>query len=303
MHQATTPRKAILGASNPTVAFLALIAGNVALAFGPWFVRMTDVGPVAAGFWRIALAAPLLLLLAGMTGSRPFAEAKGLWWVLGGSGLLFAGDLGAWHLGIHHTKLANATLLGNCASLIYPIYGFVVARAWPARRHGAALVIALVGAVVLMGRSAQVSPQNLLGDLLCVVAGVLYAGYFILMARARVTMLPLPALALSSIAAIPPLLIASIALGEKVMPGSWTPLVTLALASQVLGQGLMIYALGALSPLVIGLALLVQPVVAAAIGWSVYNERLALPDLVGALLIAVALVLVRRSPRSDRKAA
>ena len=37
---------------------------NVALAFGPWFVRLADVGPVAAGFWRIALAAPLLFALA-----------------------------------------------------------------------------------------------------------------------------------------------------------------------------------------------------------------------------------------------
>lgn len=302
MHQAIPPRKAIVGASSPTTAFIALTAGNVALAFGPWFVRMTDVGPVAAGFWRIALAAPLLLLLARASGSRPLADAKGLWWVLGGSGLLFAGDLGAWHAGIHHTKLANATLFGNSASLIYPIYGFLVARAWPSRRQGAALLLALAGAAVLMGRSAQVSPQNVVGDLLCLIAGVLYAGYFILMARARLTMQPLPALALSSVAAILPLLLAAIVLGEKVMPGNWTPLVTLALVSQVIGQGLMIYALGSLSPLVIGLGLLIQPIVAATIGWSAYGERLGVADLAGALMIAIALVLVRRAPGDDKEA-
>jgi drug/metabolite transporter (DMT)-like permease len=80
------------------------------------------------------------------------------------------------------------------------------------------------------------------------------------------------------------------------MPGNWTPLVTLALMAQVAGQGCMIYALGKLSPLVVGLALLIQPVVAMAVGWIVFAERLGAPDLVGILMVAAALVLVRRDP-------
>ena len=44
----------------------ALLAGNVALAMGPWFVRLADTGPVSAGFWRVALALPFLALLARM---------------------------------------------------------------------------------------------------------------------------------------------------------------------------------------------------------------------------------------------
>ena len=42
----------------------ALLAGNVALALGPWLVRLTDTGPVAAGFWRMLLPLPLFALLA-----------------------------------------------------------------------------------------------------------------------------------------------------------------------------------------------------------------------------------------------
>jgi drug/metabolite transporter (DMT)-like permease len=56
----------------------------------------------------------------------------------------------------------------------------------------------------------------------------------------------------------------------------------------------MIYALGRLSPLVVGIALLLQPVVAGTLGWIVYDETLGLPDLVGVVLVAAALVLVRR---------
>jgi len=277
---------------------IALLGSNVALAFGPWFVRLADVGPVAAGFWRIALAVPVLLIAAAMLGQRPIRQARGLWGVLALGGLAFAADLAAWHVGIHRTVLANATLFGNAATLIYPIYGFVIARMWPTRGQGLALGMAAAGAALLMGQSAQLSPQNLIGDLLCLLAGVLYAVYFVTMARARETMQPLPALALSSALGVAPLLIAAWAFGEQIWPGNWGPLVALAVVSQLIGQGLMIYALGHLSPLVVGIALLVQPIVAATIGWFAYDERLGALDFAGAILVAVALVLVRRGPKT-----
>lgn len=272
----------------------ALIIANVALAFGPWFVRLTDVGPVAAGFWRVGLAAPILLGAAAFAGQRPVAQAKGLWTVLAVGGLAFAGDLATWHAGIHHTQLANSTLFGNVATLIFPIYGFIVAKSWPTRTQGIALAMAAVGGALLMGRSAQLSPQNLIGDLLCLTAGVLYAVYFIIMARVRATMHPVPALAFASLFGTVPLLGAALLLGEQVWPGDWGPILAIAVVSQLIGQGLMIYALGHLSPLVVGVALLTQPVVAGAIGWIAYDERLGLPDVAGALLVGLALVLVRK---------
>src|SRR3546814_6062208 len=86
--------------------------------------------------------------------------------------------------------MANATLFGNCATLIYPIYGFLIARAWPTRVQGLALVMALAGGALLMGRSYELSPDNVAGDLLCLVAGALYAAYFIIMARVGATIAP-----------------------------------------------------------------------------------------------------------------
>jgi drug/metabolite transporter (DMT)-like permease len=296
MHEAASTRKTVgseTGAA-PQLAFAALIAANIALAFGPWFVRLADIGPVATGFWRIALAVPLLLAAALGSGWRPIGIGRALWLTLGVGGVCFAADLASWHIGILKTTLANATLFGNSATLFYPIYGFVIMRALPSRMQALALLLAAIGAALLMGRSYELSSQNLAGDLLCLLAGLLYTGYFILMARARATMAPLPALALSSIASLAPLLLFALALGERVWPHHWGPLIGVALVSQVLGQGLMIYALGKLSPLVVGIALLTQPVVAGTVGWLVYNERLGVADLIGAVLVAVALVLVRR---------
>lgn len=278
----------------PRRAFAAVILANVALAFGPWFVRLAETGPVASAFWRITLAAPLLIAMALATGWRPTGLARSLWVTLALAGVCFAADLASWHLGIVQTTLANATLFGNSATLIFPLYGFLAARTLPNRIQGFALLLAAAGALLLMGRSYQLDPRHLGGDLLCLLAGVLYTLYFIFMARARSTMPPLPALALSTIASVAPLLLFALVLGERIVPDNWGPLIGLALASQVFGQGLMIYALGRLSPLIVGIALLVQPVVAATVGWIVYDERLGLPDLVGVAMVAVALVLVRR---------
>ncbi|MEG3144470.1 DMT family transporter [Sphingomonas sp. RT2P30] len=298
MHPAKPTIKTVAETTGATPwAFAALIGANVALAFGPWLVRLADTGPVASGFWRIALAAPVLAVLALRGGWRPVGLGRSLWIMLAFSGVCFAADLGSWHLGILRTTLANATLFGNSATLFFPVYGFVVARAWPTRPQGMALLLALAGAALLIGRSYELDPRHLAGDLLCLLAGMLYTVYFVCMARARDTMAPFPALALSTIASIVPLLLFATALGERIMPHDWTPLLGLALVSQLIGQGLMIYALGRFSPLVVGIALLIQPVVAAAIGLLVYGERLGLPDLVGAVLVAVALVLVRDGPK------
>ena len=276
---------------------IALFAGNVALAFGPWFVRLADVGPVAAAFWRIALAAPVLVVLSyAVSGRKPFAGARGLWLILLLSGIAFAADLASWHLGIKRTTMANATLFGNSATLMFPIYGFLVARAWPTRYQGAALALAAAGAVLLLGRSYELSSKHLAGDLLSLLAGTLYTVYFIMMARAREVMAPLPALALSSLISALPLLVFAWSLGEAILPHHWGILIGLALASQVLGQGLMIYAIGHLSPLVVGIALLSQPIVAGTVGWLAYGEKLGLPDFIGAAMVAAALVLVRLAP-------
>lgn len=279
--------------SSP-VALVALVLANVALAFGPWFVRLADTGPTASAFWRVALAAPLLMALATADGWRPAALPRRLWLVVSLAGICFAADLASWHSGILRTTLANATLFGNSATLMFPIYGFVVARALPNRSQGLALVLAAAGGILLLGQSYTLDPRHLAGDLLCLLAGILYTVYFVLMARAREKVAPLPALAVSTCASILPLLTFALVAGERVLPQHWGPLIGLALASQVVGQGLMIYALGRVSPLVIGIALLVQPIVAGAIGWVVYGETLGLAELAGAALVAIALVLVRR---------
>lgn len=276
-------------------AFLALLGGNAALAAGPLFVRLADVGPVAAGFWRLALALPFLAFFAWRQGNGP-AGWSGIRNALGLAaigGLFFAADLASWHLGILQTKMANATLFGNAASLILAATTLIVARRLPLRMETLALLLAGAGAVLLMRESGQQGQSHLIGDLLCLLAGVLYAGYMLTMQRARGTLASWPTLALSTAAGVLPLLLFAALLGETIVPTNWTPVIALAFTSQIVGQGLLIYALPHFSALVVGLTLLTQPAIAATIGWLIYGERLTPIELLGGAMVAAALVLVR----------
>jgi drug/metabolite transporter (DMT)-like permease len=283
--------------SYPARAFVALLVGNVALAFGPWLVRLSEVGPSAAGFWRLALALPFLVVLAKAMGQPAAWPGRAAALVIGVAAFFFAADLAAWHAGIHLTKLGNATLFGNVASFAFAGWGLWLARSWPTRRQGLALLLAAIGSAALMASSAELSPRYLHGDLLALLAGLLYAGYLIAIERVRGTLQPLPVLILASAFGAAMLLPFAAATGETIIPAQWTPLVLLALGSQVIGQGCLVYALGQVPPLVVGLALLTQPAVSAAIGWLVYGEVMTPLDFTGAAAIALALVLVRLQER------
>ena len=281
-------------------AFAALIVGSSALAFGPWLVRLSGTGPVAAGFWRLALALPFLFLIARVAGQPVRFPRRSLTFLLAFAAFFFAADLAAWHAGIHMTKLGNATLFGNVASFAFAAWGLWLVRKWPSRLQASALILAAAGTAMLMASSAELSLRNVHGDLLALAAGLLYAGYLISVERARGEVQPLPLLFIASLFGSLMLLPVALGLGEQVIPADWTFVFILALSSQVLGQGLLVYAIGHVPPLIVGLALLTQPAISAFVGWAVYDERLTALDWVGAIAIAAALVLVRLPDRGLR---
>jgi len=276
----------------------ALIGGNVALAMGPWFVRLADTGPVAAGFWRIALALPVLALLARANGQPLGGLPRKTLWALLAGGAFFGLDIASWHVGIGLTRLANATLFGNAGSLVLMIWGFIAWRRLPKGSEWPALLAAVAGAAILMGRSFEISPRTLLGDGFCLLAGLLYAGYLILLKDARKDLGGWSVLTWSSLSSAVILLAIAVIAGEAIVPGDWRPVIGLAVSSQLIGQGLLVYALRHFSPLVIGVALLCQPAVAALAGWLSFGEVLAPMDMAGIALVGSALVLARiSSPR------
>ena len=274
--------------------FAALIAGNAALALGPWLVRLADTGPVSAAFWRLVLPLPLLALLAWRArGAAPLDWHIAALCLMAGA--FFAFDLASWHIGIEQTRLANATLFGNSGSVILMVWGLVAARRAPSQREGAGVLAAMVGAAILLGRSLEISTATFLGDLFCLAAGIFYAFYLLPAQKARATLNPWLVLLLVGLAASPLLLGMAVLAGEPIMPGAagWTPVLLLAFSSQIVGQGLLVFSLRHFPPLIIGMALLTQPALAGLVGWLAFGELLVPLDILGMALVGAALVLAK----------
>ncbi len=278
---------------TPPLAFAALVAGNIAIAFGPLLVRMADSGPIATGFWRMILPVPFLAIIGWRAGFRPAQLNATIWWLLLLAGAAFAIDMIAWHISIFQTKMGNATLLANCASLILAVYGLFLARRAPKPMQALAIILAFAGSAMLMGQSLEISPRNFQGDLLATLAGLFYTIYLLAMMRVRLSTESSASLALVSAITAVFLLPAAYYAGEQIIPSDWTPVIILALSSQLIGQGLMTYALPYFSPLIIGLTLLLQPALSALAGWAIYAEEMTAMDFAGSAMVMASLVLVR----------
>ncbi|MEE4153522.1 MAG: DMT family transporter [Erythrobacter sp.] len=275
----------------------ALLGGNFALALGPWLVRLADTGEVSAGFWRLFLALPVLAVFARMAGQKLTGMPRRTFLAVALGALAFASDLASWHIGIGLTRLGNATLFGNAGSIILMVWGFLAARSLPRAGQWLAIVCAVLGAAILLGRSLEISAETFAGDLFCLAAGLLYAVYLITLQGARGAFGSWSLLVWVSLFGCPLLLAIALALGEPVWPTDWTPIIVLAISSQLVGQGLLVYSLGHFPPLIIALALLTQPAIAAFVGYSVFGEVLSPLDVVGMVLVGSALVVARATQR------
>ncbi|WP_073975762.1 DMT family transporter [Erythrobacter donghaensis] len=271
----------------------ALLGGNVALAIGPWFVRVADTGPVAAGFWRLFLALPFMVLLARTNGQRLGGMGARTLALVALGAVTFALDLASWHIGIEMTRIGNATLFGNAGSIVLLFWGFIIHRMLPGRLEWLAIIFALGGAAILMGRSLEISNATLIGDLFSVAAGLLYAVYLLTLQGARGSFGSWSLLVWVSLFGAPVLLVIALALGEPVWPQAWGPVIGLFVVSQLVGQGLMVFSLKYFPPLVVGLALLTQPVVASLYGWLAFGEVLSPLDIAGMVLVGAALAVAR----------
>ena len=156
-----------------------------------------------------------------------------------------------------------------------------------------AFAAAIIGSAILLGRSLELGQDTLVGDLLCLLAGFLYTFYILLAQRARADLGGWTVLVYASTAGLPVLLGVALYLGEPIWPTDWRPIVALAFTSQVIGQGLLVYALRHFSAFIVGLALMTQPALAVTVGWAVFGEVLSPLDFFGMALVGAGLVLAR----------
>ncbi len=287
-------------------SFLALVAGAVAIGFAPIFVRQSEVGPVATAVWRLVLAVPVLWSIAALAPrerpaapsapSVPAGRSAG-WWMMLVAGLFFAGDLAVWHWSIRFTSVANSTLLANFAPVFVVLYARLAHGHRVTRRFLLAMLVAMVGMGLLLGRDLHLDSRVLIGDLLGLATAVFYAGYLLSIKDLRgrfPTVLIMARTALVTALALLPVAAVS---GETFWPRTahgWWMVGGLALVSHVGGQTLIAYALAKLPAPVASVTLLVQPVTATLAAAFLLGESVVFIQVLGMILVLAGVFVARQ---------
>ncbi len=294
---ATPPAPAASPSRLP--AFLALVAGAVAMGISPIFVRLAEVGPFASAFWRVALALPVLYAWMRLdergearAGApvRSFAAATIL------SGIMFAGDLFFWHLAILNTTVANATFFATTAPVFVVLLSVLIYRERIAPAVLAGLGLCLAGGVALIGQSLQVAPGRILGDLYGVGTAFFFGAYFLTVQRARRTAGAARVTFELTLVTAAILAVVALALEDSIFPETWkgaAALAAMAIVSHAGGQGLLSIALGRLPAIFSSLVIFLEAVVAALFGWLVLSEALTLVQALGGALILAGIFVAR----------
>ena len=168
------------------LAFLALLLGAGAIAHR-FFVRLSELGPFATAFYRVALALPAfwfwMALPRSKVGLARTPSTRGDYARLTLAGVFFAGDLAFWHWSINLTSVANSTLLANAAPIFVTLAGFFLFKHRFSKLFLLGLGCAISGIGLLMGSSLRLGGDHLLGDALGVITAMFYAAYILAVGR------------------------------------------------------------------------------------------------------------------------
>ena len=287
--------------SNHRIALPALLLGGAAIGCSPIFVRVSEVGPIATAFWRLLLALlPLLFMYqreqaGGLARSQPRALRE--YWTVAAPGLFLAADLAAWHTSLHMTSVANATLLVNVTPIFVTLFSWLALRQRISSQFLVGLGVAIVGIVVLKGGPTALGGGAIHGDSIAVTAAALYAGYILLLGRARKHYSTITIMLWSTISAACCTGLLAALIEPRLLPVTgrgWMILLGLAWVSHAAGQSLIAFALAWLPVTLSSLALLIQPVVAALLAWGLLHEPLTAFQFVGGFIVIGGIVLARR---------
>jgi len=280
-----------------------LVIGTIAISFAPVFIRLAEVSPDSAGFYRMLFAAGslALLLLVKRAKLRMKRSVLGL---LVASGLVLSLDFMFWHRSIHAIGPGLSTLLGNLQVFFTAALSRLLFKERTGRLFLFAIVLASVGMVLVTGFDLGARNADYrLGILFGFATALCYSGYLLLMKSAMnrqqldgaACMLVVSLTCTLFFAVVTPALGASFRIPDLI---SLLSLLGVGVICTTLGWSLISSALQVIPATLAGLFLLLQP--ALAFVWDVlfFARPTSAREGLGVTLILAAIYFgARKSPR------
>lgn len=278
---------------NKYYTYSLLAITNIVIA--SMMIRVSEVGAIASGGYRLLLAIPFLILMQKKSSSIKLSS-KSLRWALF-AGLFFALDLSLYNVSLIKTTIAEANLFTNLA----PFFITPIAIIFLGERVQSGFYIAsftaLIGIALLMNHALG-NQAHLLGNLLALASAIFYTFFLTSIKKASENSNASELMIYVSISGSIALFFVAYINGEILIPHSiygWTIVIAIAFLGQVCGQTLLAHSIKYLPLQIASMSLLLSPIFAAIFSWLYFNEVLTLIQIFGITLILFSLFLAKKS--------
>ena len=285
-------------------SYWGVILGVIAVSFAAIFIRLCQAHPLAVAFYRMGLAALMLL---------PFLAKSG-WSQLAGlrrdllirailAGFFLGIHMGTWVTSLFFTSVASSIILVSTQSVFAVVLSHYGIRERASRGVLAAVLIAFIGSIIIAGSDLRLGREALVGDGLALAGGFTAALYMIIGRRVRqeLSVLPYVFLAYSTAAVLLGIGCLSFQVKMSGYPGhTYLWLVLLALVPTHLGHTMFNWALRYLRAYVIGVSLLGEPIGSTVLAFVIFQEVPLALTFVGGMLVLVGIYMVAREGRGVR---
>ena len=286
---------------------LAVTVGAIAVfawGFGPLLVRGIDASAPTIVFWRLWMAAPVMVGAAYMTGGRislPMLKKVFI------PGAIFGISMIVGFTSYQTTSIANATLISALQPVLMLFIGPLLFGDRTAARQILLAMIALGGIATVVLGANQSSGASLHGDVLALINLGLWTAYFVRIKQVRNQGIHAGALiagvfCVAAVVVSPWVLLTSHDLGA-IHGTDWLPIIAMVLVSGLVGHGFMTWAQRHLDITLASLLTLGSPVISAIGAWIVFGQQLSGVQIAGAFVVLVALGAIVLEARANAAAA
>lgn len=287
-------------AASPSrfASVLALLIGVIAISTGAIFARLADAPPLVIAAYRVGLASLILMPLVGWRARSELRQlTPGDFLFASLAGLCLALHFATWITSLNYTSVATSVVLVNTNPLWVGLLTPLISRDRLHRLTIYGIGLSIMGGVLIGFGDAVGDRQALWGDVLALAGGVCAALYLLLgrKLRRQLSLLVYIMVCYGSAAIILWLLVLSLRLPVATYTmQTYAAFLAMALVPQLLGHSSYNWALGWLSPSLIAVSLLGEPIGSAILAYMIFGEGVTWLKAAGGAVILCAIYLAAR---------
>ncbi len=281
------------GLSDRTGVPLPLLAAMLAVCcwgIGPLLVKAISASSTTISLYRMWVAVPVALLVCRLSGNKLTVE------ILRRSlpaGALFAFSIVCGFASFQHTSVANATLIGALTPVLVLLVAGRLFGERVTRRDLSFAALSMLGVLAVVLGASKTAGASFYGDMLAVANLIGFTVYFLEVKRQRTRGIPSAAylagiMLTGALVLTPYALLTSHDLGA-IGGTDWLWIILMVLIPGTVGHGLMNWAQGQVDVTILSLMTLANPVISTVGAWIVYDESLAVVQVLGAMVVLVGL--------------